>query len=250
MKQESMNTVPSTPSTTPRLSPFFCYYGGKWRAAPKYPTPTHNVIVEPFAGAAGYATRYPDRQVILVEKDPSIAALWRYLIQVSAEEIRGLPGLPSEGQSTDDMDIAPEARTLIGFWLNKGTAHACKTPSAWARGGTHPNSFWGSTIRERIASQLEAIRHWTILEGSYEQAPDLPATWYVDPPYQVAGKHYRCKSVDYTKLSEWCQSRPGQVIVCENEGADWLPFRRFADIKSNPSSRGKSYSAEVIWTKD
>ncbi len=35
------------------LKPFFCYFGGKWRAAPHYPTPKHAEIVEPFAGAAG-----------------------------------------------------------------------------------------------------------------------------------------------------------------------------------------------------
>ena len=69
------------------LRPFFCYYGGKWRAAPKYPAPEHDTIVEPFAGAAGYATRYPDRKVVLVERDPVIAGLWRYLTKVSPAEI-------------------------------------------------------------------------------------------------------------------------------------------------------------------
>ena len=49
---------PSQGGQVTRLRPFFCYYGGKWRAAPKYPPPEHDTIVEPFAGAAGYATRY------------------------------------------------------------------------------------------------------------------------------------------------------------------------------------------------
>jgi len=33
------------------LKPFWQYYGGKWRAAPHYPKPRHDTIVEPFAGA-------------------------------------------------------------------------------------------------------------------------------------------------------------------------------------------------------
>jgi len=44
------------------LRPFWRYYGGKWRAAPRYPAPRHDLIIEPFAGAAGYAMRYPDQK--------------------------------------------------------------------------------------------------------------------------------------------------------------------------------------------
>jgi len=42
------------------LRPFWRYYGGKWRAAPSYPSPRCETIIEPFAGAAGYSLRYPD----------------------------------------------------------------------------------------------------------------------------------------------------------------------------------------------
>ena len=59
------------------LRPFIRYYGGKWRAAPLYPAPMHSTIIEPFAGAAGYSMRYPDRDVILVERYPVIAVLRR-----------------------------------------------------------------------------------------------------------------------------------------------------------------------------
>ncbi len=59
------------------IRPFFSYFGAKWRLAPRYPAPAHRTIVEPFAGSAGYACRYPDHRVILVERDPVIAALLR-----------------------------------------------------------------------------------------------------------------------------------------------------------------------------
>lgn len=42
---------------TKALKPFWRYYGGKYRAAPRYPVPLHRTIVEPFAGAAGYSLR-------------------------------------------------------------------------------------------------------------------------------------------------------------------------------------------------
>ena len=54
----------------PALKIFFSYFGGKWRAAPHYPAPTEPHIIEPFAGAAGYAMRYPERKVTLIDADP------------------------------------------------------------------------------------------------------------------------------------------------------------------------------------
>lgn len=231
-----------------RLSPFFCYYGGKWRAAPKYPKPKYDTIIEPFAGAAGYATRYADRKVVLVERDPVIAGLWKYLTQVSPGEIRAIPAeVPG---TVEDLNICQEARWLVGFWLNKGMNAPCKRPGKWMRTGARPNSYWGPVVREKIASQVERIRHWKVVEGSYEQAPDVPATWFVDPPYQVAGKIYRVKFDQFEALADWCRSRQGQVMVCEQVGATWLPFEPFAVIKATPGERGKAYSSEAIWMND
>lgn len=228
--------------------PFFTFYGGKWRAAPRYPAPKYDRIIEPFAGAAGYSVRHYKRQVILVEKDPVIAALWRYLIAAKPKDILDLP-LLRDGQSVDDLDVCGEAKSLIGFWLNKGSASPCKTPSAWMREGLRPKSFWGPEIRERISEQVALISHWSCVEGDYTSAPAIEATWFIDPPYYNAGKRYRhsSTSIDFTRLAEWCRSRAGQVMVCENEGASWLPFQPFMTIKSTEGKHGKSKSREALW---
>lgn len=233
------------------LRPFFCYYGGKWRVAPRYPAPVYETIVEPFAGSAGYATRYAGRRVVLVEKDPVIAGLWAYLTRVSAEEIRRIP-LLADGETVDDLYVCPEAKALVGFWLNKGTAAPCKTPSAWMREPGSETQFWGEAVRAMIASQVEQIRHWTIINGSYDQAPDVKATWFVDQPYQKMGRHYRHSSaaLDFSALGSWVHARQGRVIVCEQEGADWLPFGRPFSIKANESKHGKGRSSEVMWFHD
>ena len=48
---------------------FFAYYGSKYIRAPLYPRPRYDIIIEPFAGSACYATRrHNRRKVILVEK--------------------------------------------------------------------------------------------------------------------------------------------------------------------------------------
>ena len=52
----------------PQLRPFFGYYGGKWRDAVKhYPAPQFDIVMEPFAGSAGYALRYAERNVVLCD---------------------------------------------------------------------------------------------------------------------------------------------------------------------------------------
>jgi hypothetical protein len=209
------------------LRPFFSYFGGKWTLAPRYPAPEHGTIVEPFAGSAGYASRFPEREVVLVEKAPHLAALWRWLIRVSVDEVMALPLDPSK---TDGL--CAEARTLIGFWCARGRVRpASTTNSSWLRSGRWPSSFWGEYARARIAEQVTKIRHWKLIEGDYSDAPDIEATWFVDPPY-VGAHHYLAKVDDFAQLGRWCRSRRGLVIVCEQQGADWLPFTPFRTAKS------------------
>jgi len=38
------------------------------------------------------------------------------------------------------------------------------------------------------------------------------------------------------------------MIVCENEGADWLPFEAFHEAKGTAGLRRTGKSLEVIWT--
>jgi site-specific DNA-adenine methylase len=229
------------------VKPFFTYYGSKWRAAGSYPAPLCETIIEPFAGAAGYSVRHYRRKVILIDLDPVVCGVWRYLISASSAEIEALP-LLREGESVEDLSVSQEARWLIGFCCTKGSAKPNKTLSAWGRDPKYSAQFWGEKVRERIARQVEKIKHWTIIEGDYKEAPNVEACWFIDPPYEVAGKHYRKKFDKYSELAKWCKSRRGQAIVCEAKGAKWLPFKDHATIKANESKHGKKVSHEVIWT--
>lgn len=229
------------------LRPFFGYYGGKWRDAPRYPPPEHGIIIEPFAGSAGYSLRVgADRDVVLYESDPILVAVWEYLIHVEPDEILAIPDVPNDGRVAD-LDIPQAAKHLVGFWMNRGVATPRPAPGKWMRSGIRPGSFWGERARKTIAAQVPMIRKWQIHAGGYEAAPaDLEATWFIDPPYQAAGRHYRhgSKGIDFTMLGKWCRSRKGQVIVCENEGATWLPFRELAKTKT---TRKEKPSHEVHW---
>lgn len=235
------------------LRPFFSFYGAKWRTARHYPTPEHETLVEPFAGSAGYAVRYADRKVVLVEDDPHVAGVWRFLLAARPAEILDLPDLEAGQTCSDLVHLPQEARWLIGFWLNRGSQVPVQRPGKWMREGHWPTSFWGPSIRKRIAAQLELVRHWRLIEGDYSLAPDIRATWYVDPPYTDAGRHYKngAQRLDFQELARWCRARRGQTIVCEAEGATWLPFRPFIHAKANRNYRHRAVeraiSKEAIW---
>ncbi|CAB4162578.1 hypothetical protein UFOVP786_75 [uncultured Caudovirales phage] len=228
------------------IRPFWRYYGGKWRAAPRYPAPLYDTIIEPFAGSAGYSLRYPDRKILLIEKYPVIAEMWRYLIAVKESELLSIPEVESVNGLPPWVPLG--ARYLVGFCLGDASATPRKTLSAgmrWMQTRGQTNG-WTEQRKLNIAENLSRIRHWAVIEGDYSDAPDIPATWFIDPPYcGPPGRHYKHADVDYSRLGGWCETRPGQVIVCENAGATWLPFRHFAMLKAGLNGKG---SAEVIWT--
>jgi len=229
------------------MKPFFPFFGSKWRTVPSYPAPEHDFIIEPFAGSAGYATRYADRRVLLIDRDPVIVDVWQYLIRVKPGEVLAIPDVRKH---IDELSALPqEARWLVGFWLNKGSATPKDSPSAWCRTGLYPDQFWGEAIRQRIAAQVERIRHWRIVEGSCFDSGDHCATWFIDPPYAgTCGRRYRGghKGLDYQQIGRWSQRRRGLVIVCEQAGADWMPFVPFRRIKANHAT---AWSEEVVWIR-
>ena len=108
-----------------------------------------------------------------------------------------------------------------------------KSRTAWARQYRHSGDckVWGEAARLRIAKQLPGVRGWKAELGDFRSAPDKTATWFIDPPYQVAGSHYVFNEIDYAALAKFCKSRKGQTFVCENAGADWLKFSPLAKAR-------------------
>lgn len=87
------------------------------------------------------------------------------------------------------------------------------------------------------------IRHWRFVDGDYSKAVNAEATWFVDPPYQKHPNHYPDTISDYSELAAWCQSRNGQVLVCETEGATWLPFTTITTVAGTLHRN----TTEVLW---
>lgn len=238
------------------------YFGSKVSSAHLYPEPEHDTIIEPFAGGAGYSLLHWSHDVILCDISPPVVRAWQYVIRATPEEILALP-LIEPGQRVSELDCCEDARLLIGFCVQAACAHApCQTlTSGWQEDHGKPQHFsagwatiWGTTRRARVAWISARIKHWCATLGTYTDLENQRATWFVDPPYVDAGRNYPFGSdkIDYRHLSDWCRSRDGQVIVCENEGADWLPFAPvIRDKRGATFDAGKSRRrTEVLWTND
>jgi len=182
--------------------------------------------------------------VLLVDADPVIVGVWDYLMRVRPEEVLALPDLPNAGDSVDDHPLPQEARWLIGFWLNRGSASPKRTRTAFSARSDRGQLNWGARAKARIAAQLPGLAGWSVRLGSYDVAPDEEATWFVDPPYVLKGSYYRVGFDGHEALGAWCRTRRGIVIACEGPGAAWLPFETLGSFKS---TRGRA--EERVWVK-
>jgi len=217
----------------------FYYYGRKERVFKYYPKPKYDIIIEPFASSAVYSLKNYEKNIIILDKDERIINIWNYLKETSSDEILSLP-LLVKGQSLNDEEfnnLSFVQKDLISFFTNPSSSQPKRSVGKF--------NIWHEKNRKRLSEDVNKIRHWQILLGDYKDIPNQEATWFIDPPYQGnGGKYYKHgnKGIDYDELSVWVQSRQGQVIVCENSEANWLPFR---PLKRLQGQRHKTI--EVIW---
>jgi site-specific DNA-adenine methylase len=223
----------------------FSYYGSKSKLVNYYPPPKFDRIVEPFAGSARYSLKYYDREIILIDKYSEIIEIWKYLQQASERDVLELPR-PKRGMVLSELNLSKPEGLFLGFLYSIGRGKPTKTVSPWAE--IHFNGEGRKDKLAAIASQLYKIRHWKFVCGDYACIENAKATWFIDPPYQDKGKSiyvHNSKEINFFDLSNWCRGRNGQVIVCENVGADWLPFQSLTSLHG-----AQRNSEEAIWTNN
>ena len=211
----------------------FSYYGSKSKVIEHYPAPSYKKIIEPFAGSARYSLKYHDKDVLIMEKFDKVYKIWKYLQNASKEQILRLPNDITDLRA---MDLLDEEKYLIGYCIGRGSArprNKCGKFNNWIQD------------KIRIADSVEKIKHWDIRFGDYREIENEEATWFVDAPYKMQIHGYNHKIDNYDELADWCKSRKGQVIVCENSHGDWLPFRPLRQMQGI-----NKQTLEVIWTKD
>lgn len=175
--------------------------------------------------------------------------MWKYLIkECTPQRIREFPdykkGEKINGKKPKGKPFSNTEKLFLSLFLFYGNGGTRKSIS-----GCFFKPFNTSTKR-RIIENLGKIKKWRILKYTeYYRIMNRKATWFIDPPYQRAGKLYTngSKDIDYKKLSSWCIDRKGQVIVCEENCAKWLPFR---PVKGKGAvGNTKSKNGEAVWIR-
>ena len=225
----------------------FSYYGSKSKIVDMYPTPKFDKIIEPFAGSARYSLRFWQKDILLVDKYQMIVDVWHYLQNASPNDILKLPQI-NTGDNILNYNLSKDEFNFVILLLQQGTI-----------GGTKAYE-WGvknyKQSLERISRNLFKIKHWTIKQGDYIDIENQNATWFVDAPYEFGGHKYKHsnKHIDFMQLKNFCNTRNGQVIVCENTKATWMSFKplkqmqgiKFKTIEAIWSNQPTNYDYQVL----
>lgn len=267
-----------------RFKSALSYYGGKSRIIHRYPAPEYPLIIEPFAGAAAYAMKWAGTEIRTPEwisatgshmqlglnvhcwindLDEKTHAIWQFLTSPLASDLASvIPASVPVGQKVSELTLWDDvlASHVVPDVVSQGMLYLLQAEAnhgtQGARGIHDQVTSIGANCWPRLKRKLEwvipHVKSFKVTMLDYRELPDVEATWFVDPPYNnPAGMRYRTSGgIDYRELGEWCKSRRGQVIVCENAGADWLDFQPLIERQGIKSSYQKSTAMEVIWTND
>ena len=230
-----------------KIGPLFKWFGSKWQSAKRYPSPYHQLLIEPFAGSAGYALNYVDSYVIIWDTDPHLAVLWPWLIgPATSQDVLDIPLGVKPGTDIRTLGLNPGQMLLLKNWQRTNNVGDCWTISAW---GNKPGQ-WTAHTRSRIAEEIHAVKHWRFMSPN----SNWIATWYIDPPYQYNYRYdKRLPAIDYAALTAQINAiNPASlVIVCEatdkQTGAipDYLPFK----LSHSAVTSRRNHSNECIYVR-
>lgn len=214
------------------------------------------------------------KKVLGYDSDEELISVWRWIRNASPEELLKTPQPSIEGEDIRELCSAAGYPHAAAVWIRMNQRVGRNTnwgASIWGspvlryedflkKGieqerviGWLNNGMWGEQFKIRTLAHRFKWETWKFFARDYRDIPNIEATWFIDPPYQHQGKIYQggsSEDIDYQELADWCKSRKGQVIVCEDSQADWLPFEDFG--RNTTRTQAKKPGArhrEVIWTK-
>lgn len=235
-----------------KIGPLFKWFGSKWQSGKHYPPPEHDLVIEPFAGGAGYSLNHSERTAILWEEDPHLIALWKWLIfDATPALVRDIPVGLAIGTDIRQIGLSSGQALLLKHWQRTNNVGDCWTVSPWG----HLPGQWTNNTRSRVAEEIEGVKHWRVEPPVHYI--DRPATWFVDPPYLYNYRYRRdLPAFDHSSLDRFAQtvSKESLVLFCEaaEKGTgrmpDYLPFApSHRSITSRRKESQSHHSSELIY---
>lgn len=223
-------------AAVPQYSPFR-YPGGKSRwyeFVKRWVLHTRpEVFVEPFAGGAhaGLAVAIEGLadQVVLVELDDNVAAVWHTIIHGNVDWLmQRITDFEMTHEAADDAldrkDQSTRDRAFAMIVHNRISRGGITAPGAGrlnkGENGKGIRSRWyPDTLVERIdqirqvAHRIEFI-HGDGLSVAARYSGNAAASFFIDPPYPIAGRRlYEHSDVDHRQVFELATAVQGHVLL-------------------------------------
>jgi len=222
----------------PQRSPFR-YPGGKTWLVPHIrswlasKTPRVSVLVEPFAGGGivGLTAAFEDlaHHVVLVERDPHVAAVWQTILdgqaQWLADHIQNFDLNPTAARKILDQEpLTQRERAFTTLLRNRVQRGGILAPGAGllksGENGRGLRSRWYPETLARRIQDIAAMRaRFTFIAGDGNEvirryAASTNTAFFVDPPYTVAARRlYAYWQVDHRQLFGVLAGVNGDVLM-------------------------------------
>ena len=241
LKQNDQNRVVNVASV-PFRSPFR-YPGGKtWLVSrirqwllskPMQP----KLLIEPFAGGAivGLTAAFESlaERVLLVERDPCVAAVWKTILGEDGEWLAERivefdlntcavdATLANAAATTRDLAF----QTILRNRINRGgiLADGAGRVKQGENGKGLASRWYPETLRKRILEIVQIRERLTFIEGDgiqlmRENAARDDAVFFIDPPYTAAGKRagsrlYTHCELDHSELFSVASTVCGDFLI-------------------------------------
>lgn len=238
--------------------PLFKCFGSKWTSARLLPKPTGEVIVEPFAGSAGYSLRHPHLDVVLYESSAHLRTLWKWIIEEASEtDVRDIPLGLAPGTDIRTLGLSEGQALLLKNWQRTNNVGDLWKTSVWG----HLPGQWTANTRARVSEEIAIVKHWKMSDeedgiSAFDLHKGRKFTFMIDPPYQYNFK-YLSAAMDYPLLAYLAQGVEGQVLAlegaCTKTGKvpDYLPFEYFtSQVTSRRKKFDNHHSSVLLYYKE
>jgi DNA adenine methylase len=244
-------------AAVPQYSPFR-YPGGKsrWYKIVKHwvLSTQPSTFVEPFAGGAhaglAVAVEALADEVVLVELDENVAAVWETIINGDVEWlIKQMDELELTHQAAEEVieraDESLRDKALAMIIHNRVSRGGVTAPGAgWIKKGENgqgiTSRWYPDTLIKRIRTIAEASDRITFIHGdgmevAEEYVDDARAAFFIDPPYPKAGgRLYEHSNVDHEAIFELAATVEGTVLLTYDDSDEVVQLAERFEMDYEP----------------